>query len=316
MKISGFSMVKNADKLYYPIKESIESILPIVDEFILALGDNDPDDKTAELVASIDSPKLKVVNTIWDIKKYPNGMENAHQTDIAKSHCSGDWLFYVQADEVVHEKDHQAIVDRCQELLDDQEVEGLLFSYNHFWGDYNHVHRGHGWYKNEIRIVRNRSDIHSWESAQSFRSIPDFDGLNYRVQEGTRKLNVAKVDASIYHYGWVRPPHLMQKKKKSLDTIHKGVEKADALYKDKEHEFDYGPLGYVAEFEGTHPAVMADFRKIFNWGDKLNYTKAFKHPNDRKHKHLKLKYRMISKLEKFLGGIELGGFRNYNLLKK
>ena len=163
-------------------------------------------------------------------------MENAHQTDIAKNECSGDWVFYVQADEVVHEQDLPAIKARCEEFKDDPEVEGLLFKYNHFWGDYNHYHTIHGWYKNEIRIVKNDPDIHSWESAQSFRRIPNFDGINYRVQEGTHKLKVASVDAYIYHYGWVRPPELMQKKKKSLDTIHKGVETAEEKYKTLENE--------------------------------------------------------------------------------
>ena len=35
MKISGFTMVRNAGKYYFPIKESIQSVLPIVDEFIV-----------------------------------------------------------------------------------------------------------------------------------------------------------------------------------------------------------------------------------------------------------------------------------------
>ena len=96
-------MCKNASKLYYPIKASIESILPIVDEFIVALGDCDEDDDTLEQIKSIKSDKIKIVHTVWDIKKYPRGMENAHQTDIAKEACSGDWVFYLQADEVVHE---------------------------------------------------------------------------------------------------------------------------------------------------------------------------------------------------------------------
>jgi hypothetical protein len=38
MKISGFSFVRNGIKLYYPVIESIQSILPICDEFIIAVG--------------------------------------------------------------------------------------------------------------------------------------------------------------------------------------------------------------------------------------------------------------------------------------
>ncbi|MEO9211214.1 MAG: glycosyltransferase family 2 protein, partial [Ginsengibacter sp.] len=100
MRISGFTMVKNATKLYYPVRESIESILPIVDEFVVALGDCDEDDHTLEEIKSIQSDKIKIVNTKWDTQIFAGGSEYAHQTDIAKSHCTGDWLFYLQSDEV------------------------------------------------------------------------------------------------------------------------------------------------------------------------------------------------------------------------
>ena len=116
-------MVKNADKLYYPIKAAISSILPIVDEFVIALGDNDPEDRTREEILSIGSDKVKIIDTIWDLQKYSNGTENAHQTDIAKAACSGDWVFYLQADEVIHEQYLPIIKARCEELLDDEEVE-------------------------------------------------------------------------------------------------------------------------------------------------------------------------------------------------
>ncbi|MEL6134555.1 MAG: hypothetical protein AAFR59_14440, partial [Bacteroidota bacterium] len=197
MRISGFSFAKNAVKLYFPLKQAIESILPIVDEFIVAIGDNDADDATRAEVESIGSPKIRIVDTVWDIEKYPRGTENAHQTDIAKSHCTGDWLFYLQADEVIHERYLPIIKKRCEDLLDDDEVEGLIFDYKHFWGDYDHYHLSHGWYKQEIRIIRNHPDIHSWESAQSFRRIPNFDGKDYRQQEGTYKLEVSPSHSDI-----------------------------------------------------------------------------------------------------------------------
>ncbi len=309
-------MVKNADKLYYPIKQSILSILPIVDEFIVALGDCDPDDNTQSIIESIDSSKVKIVHTVWDLKKYPNGTENAHQTDIAKKHCTGDWLFYLQADEVIHEKYLPVIKQRCEELLKDKEVEGLLFSYRHFWGDYNHYVDSHGWYPHEIRIIRNNKDIHSWESAQSFRRIPDFDETNYRQQNGTAKLKVAKVAAEVFHYGWVRPPALMQSKKKSLDTIHKGTEKAEQLYKSRTTDFNYGPLKKTPVFKGTHPSVMKESIDNFNWANELDYT-GTRYPTKPSHKHEVLKNRILTFLEKtFLGGKQIGGFKNYVLLNK
>ena len=160
MTISGFTMVKNATSLYYPVRQSIESILPIVDEFVVALGDCGSGDRTEEQIRSIGSNKIRIVPTVWNLEKYPNGTENAHQTDIAKSHCRGDWLFYLQADEVVHEQYLPGIRRRCEDLHNDLVVEGLLLKYLHFWGDYRHHQVAHGWYKNEIRIIRNKPDIH------------------------------------------------------------------------------------------------------------------------------------------------------------
>lgn len=316
MFISGFSMIKNATKLYYPIKEAIESILPIVDEFVVAVGDCDEQDNTRELIESIDSDKVKIIDTVWDLEKYPRGMENAHQTDIAKNECKGDWVFYLQADEVVHEKYLENIKAACEKFREDKEVKGLLFKYKHFWGDYNHYHISHKWYPKEIRIVKNDPEIHSWESAQSFRRIPDFDGLNYRQQEGTYKLRVVEIDAYIYHYGWVRPPHYMQTKKQALDTVHKGKKRVEEIYKNAPKEFDYGPLNEIAVFNETHPKVMEEWIAKFDWKDKLQYE-GKPNPYRKKHKHEMFKYKMLTWIEQtFLNGNHLGGFKNYIKLKR
>ncbi|MDQ3073046.1 MAG: hypothetical protein M3Q97_07280 [Bacteroidota bacterium] len=316
MKISGFTFGKNVSKLYYPIRPAIESILPIVDEFIVALGAGDADDHTREEIAKINSQKIKIIDTIWDLEKYPNGMENAHQTDIAKKECTGDWLFYLQADEVVHEKDLATIENRCIELLNDKEVEGLLFKYRHFFGDYQHYADTHGWYSHDIRIIRNDPEIHSFESAQSFRRIPGFDGKSYRRKEGSQKLKVVPVDAYIYHYGWVRPPHHMQKKRKALATIHKGEEKVTEMFRGKPPTFDYGPMKLLSEFKGSHPSVMKEWIERFDWGEQLNYADT-KLPARELFKHEKMKYRLITWIEKtIMGRRQLFGYANWKLLKK
>ncbi len=300
-------MVKNADKLYYPFKESVLSILPIVDEFIIALGDCDKEDNTLQIIENINSPKIKVVNTVWDTKTYHHGSILAQQTDVAKEHCSGDWLFYLQADEVIHEKDHKAIKKRCEELLNDEKVEGLLFRYIHFWGDYNHAFtNNHAWYRNEIRIIRNRPDIHSWRDAQSFRAIENFTPEMYLEKEGTRKLNVARIDAHVYHYGWVRPPLLLNKKQTDFNRLYK--ENMEVI-----SEVDFGVLGAIPPFKGKHPQYMADKIKAFNWSDQLDYSRKLSRKP--KHKHERLKCKVLSFIEKYLmpGGIFT--FKNYKLVK-
>ena len=319
MKISGFTMGKNALKLYYPMRQAVESILPLVDEFVVALGDSDEDDITRAEIAAIGSDKIRIVDTTWDIEKYPRGMEHAHQTDIAMKLCKGDWLFYLQSDEVVHERDLETIRMRCEELLDDHEVEGLLFRYRHFWGDYEHVQDGHCWYRREIRIVRNLPEIHSWESAQSFRKIPAFDGVNYRIQAGTYKLRVAEVDAEIFHYGWVRPPRVMQNKIKAFSTNHRGresVAKREAAHH-FDRIFDYGNLSKRTAYKGSHPAAMKSWMAAFDWKEQLRFTGPVQSQNLFRAKHDRPKYRVITWIEKnLLGGRRLGEFRNYILVKR
>lgn len=315
MKISGFTIVRNATKLYYPVKESIQSILPLVDEFVIALGNCDEDDYTLKEIQSIQSDKIKIIHTTWELEKYPDGTEYARQTDIAKNACTGDWLFYLQSDEVIHEKYLPVIRKRCELLLHDKDIEGLLFDYKHFWGDYHHYFESHVWYAKEIRIIRNLPHIHSWGDAQSFRNIPDFDGADYRQKKGTYKLKVAKVNAWVYHYGWVRPPYFMQSKRKEFTAIYKGTDFAEDHFRNEEAEFNFGNLDKLNVFKDTHPAVMKDMISRFNWQDKLYPNKA---PDPKvKHKHEKLKNRLLSFVEKkLLKGEQVFSFKNYILVKK
>lgn len=313
MKISGFTFTRNAEKLYYPVKASIESILPVVDEFVVALGNGAADDRTEEEIRSIASDKIKIIHTEWDLEKYNHGKEYAHQTDIAKEACSGDWLFYLQGDEVVHEKYLQEVQSQCKKYLDNKHVEGLLFQYKHFWGDYDHYVLSHAWYAREIRIIRNDPDIHSWRDAQSFRKMPDFDGMNYYRKENTAKLNVAELDATIYHYGFVRPPHIMQKKNRNHSSNYIGSAAAAEKFKSRADDYDYGNLSQLRVFKETHPAVMQDFISRFDWKELLRYQPD---PDLPKLKHEKLKYRLLSFIEqKFRKGNTLFGFQNFNRIK-
>ncbi|MBN2166594.1 MAG: hypothetical protein JW717_09985 [Marinilabiliaceae bacterium] len=316
MIISGFTMVKNADKLNYPFEESVKSLLPIVDEMVIALGDCDEDDNTINIINRINSSKIKIVHTKWEPDKYPNGTILAQQTDIAKSNCSGDWLFYLQADEVIHENDYDLIRNSCDKYLNDNSVEGFLFSYVHFWGDYDHAFtHNHAWYRHEIRIIRNEKSIHSWRDAQTFRKINDFSKEKYMQKDGTEKLSVIKIEANIYHYGWVHPPKIASNKQNHFSASLYGRDEI----KDKEFfnisEKDFGPLGLVPLFVGTHPAIMKNRIKNFNWSNQLNYSKK-QGKGVTKQKHNKFKYRLITFIEQlFFKEFGLFTFKNYNLLK-
>jgi len=302
MTISGFTMVRNATRFYFPIKESILSILPIVDEFVVALGKGSDDDKTEEEILSLNSPKIKIIHRVWDEKRFLDGAIFKDETNAALSQCKGDWCFYLQADEVIHENDLPKIQDYCAKYLNNEKVEGLLFKYYHFWGDYNHHLPYHGWYRNEIRVIRNNCNIVSFKDAISFRKTDD------------SKLSVVPIDAHIFHYGWVRPPQSMKSKKKEQDLIHSGKSTASNSNV-VDSGFDYGPLGRLPLFNKSHPKVMETRIKELYWKDKLNYTKTFP-KNYIYNKHEKTKYRIISWLENNLfGGKQLVGYKNWKTIK-
>ncbi|MBD3391196.1 MAG: glycosyltransferase [Chitinivibrionales bacterium] len=297
MRISGFSFARNAQKLYYPVAEAVRSILPVCDEFFVAVGAGDEDDRTREEIEAIGDSRVHIIDTVWSDRERLKGKVHGQQTNVALEKCTGDWCFYIQADEVVHEDFLPRIVKRCGELLDDREVEGLLFRYKHFWGDYTHYVVNHAWYPREIRIVRNGLGIRSWSSAQSFRR----DG---------RKLRVAPVDAEVFHYGWVRPPRLMNKKRREFSTTHAGRDAAEALYAREPEEFDYGSLEKARVYTGSIPAVMKDRAARMDWGDKLQYSGR----SPVRHKHDRLKYRLLTFVEqRLLGGKTHLASKNYRL---
>ncbi len=295
--ISGFTVVRNAVKFYFPVKESILSILPIVDEFIVALGDSE--DETEEVIRSINSPKIKIFKRKWDKSFFRGGEILRYETNFALSQCSGEWCFYLQADEVVHEKDLPKILHACEKYRKDSKVEGFLFNYYHFWGDYWHYLPVHGWYQQEIRIVRNGIGVESYKDAQSFRIRG-------------RKLRVVHIPAYIYHYGWVRPPEVLILKKAEQEKLHLGEGSVDG------HElppyFDYGPLGRIPEFRGTHPSVMKERIRQFNWAHKLNYSDKGT-PRRELFKHERFKYRLIDFLEKKIFRKPVFSYRNWKVLE-
>ena len=302
MKISGFTFIRNATKLYYPVRESIASVLPFVDEFVVALGLGDEDDKTREEIESLNSEKVIIYERTWDEKAFTGGHIFRDETNFALSKCTGDWCFYIQGDEAFMETGGEAVVKFCRDNLNRKEVDGLLFNYRHFWGDYEHQIVSHGAYKNEIRVIRNRAGITSVGDAQSFR-------------KNGERLIVLSEDIYIHHYGWVRPPCLMQNKKKTFFSFYWGKKKAEEKFENARSNFDYGPLGRINHYTGDHPESMQQRITEIDWKDELNYSKKWV-PNRPLMKHEKLKYRILSFIENnFLDEKEIFGYRNWRIIK-
>lgn len=243
--LSGFSIIRNAVLMGYPIVQSIRSILPLVDEFVVGVGQSD--DQTKELIQSLNEPKIKIFDSHWDTNKTKGGLILSEKTNEALARCQNDWCFYIQADEVVHEDDLSNIKRALETHRADPRVEGLLFRYVHFYGSYDIVATARNWYRNEVRIVRRTSGIQSVADAQGFR----VNGEKPRVK---------RADARIFHYGWVKPPKKMGQKAKLLDRWWHGT-KRDHLYDDFQYQKNYG----LKRYEGTHPAIMKPLVASQDW---------------------------------------------------
>ena len=203
MKVSGFTFVRNVVKYDYPVVESIRSILPVVDEFIVNVGRCD--DGTLELMRSIGDPKIKIVESVWDETLRKDGLIYAQQTNIALAHCTGDWAFYIQADEVVHEDDLPAIQEAMRRHLGNPEVKGLLFRYLHFIADYWSTNPW--FYHKAVRIIRNNGEVESCGDAVGFH----LKATQQYLQSGPKEW-IAPSNGRVFHYGWVKDPKTMLEK--------------------------------------------------------------------------------------------------------
>jgi hypothetical protein len=288
MKVAGFTFIKNAIKFDYPIVEAINSIMPLCDEVYVALGKSD--DETEELIKSIDPHKIKIIKTLWDETLKEGGKVLAVETNKAFQAIPAyyDWCFYIQGDEVVHEKYLPIIKSAMLSFKNNPKIDGLLFKYLHFYGSYNYVGNSSTWYNNEIRIIKNNKQIYSYKDAQGFR------------KNNNQKLTVKAIDAYVYHYGWVKDPRAMQLKQEQFhklwhdqEWIDKNVIKAEA--------FDYSKIDSLSKFMGTHPKVMLTRIAQKNWEFEfdLSYNKV----------KLKDKLKSIAYL---LFGWEIG-YKNYKL---
>lgn len=288
MKVVGFTIVRNAVKYDYPVKESIESLLPLVDEMIVLVGKSE--DETLQLIQSIESKKVKIHHSIWNDQLREGGHVLADETNkaLALVDQQADWAFYIQADEVIPEFEHKTIKTALEKYQNDKQVEGLLLNYRHFYGSYDYIGDSRRWYPKEIRIIRPNLTIYSYRDAQGFRV-------------NNRKLNVKESQAYIHHYGWVKPPESQQLKQLNFNKLWHDDSWIENHVGNAE-QFDYSNIDSLSKYLGKHPLVMQERIKKMNWTFDVDPSK--KAP---------FKYRFLKMINQ-LTGINIGQYQNYKLI--
>lgn len=265
--LSGFTIMRNILKYDYPVMESLTSILPLVDEMIIGLGNSD--DGTEKIIDAIPkefAPKIKTVNFHWDERLIEGGEVLSHATNHALSKTSGDWCFYLQADEVIHEVEYGAIrssINRAEA----RNKTAISFRYHHFKGDYQSINP---WaYKREIRMIKNHLGIRSVGDACTFHEA------NKNTQPLTYHSN-----NHIYHYGWVKPPEKMIEKTTYFESLYHGKEGAELRMKNTTRDTIFDEVKICRIFKGSHPAVMqkriAEFPALKRMKSRWLYYELYK----------------------------------------
>lgn len=280
MRVSCFTFLRNAEMLGFPFIESIRSALPLCDEFIVNIGDSE--DKTIEMVKGINDTRIHIIKSKWNEGMRVKGYVYAQQTNIALFNCSGDWAFYLQGDEVVHEEDIPRIKESMRRYVDDDRVEALVFDYIHFYGNHKTYVWSPAWYRRECRIIKNNKRIFFPSDGQFFVVLTSNRKARYPM--------AAHSNAKIYHYGWVRGEERMDEKLRRVTKYWGGTHS----------KVDYTQIDakILQEFRETHPEVMKnwlpkDVNSVFRANPKHVLTKREK------------KHRLMMKIEKILG-IDLG----------
>ncbi len=270
MKVSGFTFLRNGQLLDYPFIASIQSLLPLVDEMIIALGPST--DATLEMLQGLAEPKIRVVRTNWCDNMRNQGFLYGQQKMIAQYNCTGDWAFYLEADEVLHEKDIPAIRKVLQKHVDNPNVEALVFDYLHFYGSPGTYVQSHRWYPKEARVIK--TSVRSTCPDNLWWDVFDENGK-------TRYPKAALANVPIYHYGWLRklPPSEKRKLQKQIRQPKTSKPELAAL----------DPT-VLLEFNGAHPKV------VHNWltlkGDRIYKIEPYIAGNK--------KETLLSKVQEFL----------------
>ncbi len=287
MRVSGFTIVRNAIELDFPAVDSIRSILPICDEVVVNVGRST--DGTLDLIRSIDDPRIRIVESEWDFSRGESVLRD--ETLRAMRACRHAWGVYIQADEVLHEHGARALAAALAGAGDDPGIEGLVVRYRHLFGDPFSEAVNRRWYRREVRAVRLDPvlDVHPFRDAQGFRVGPD-----------NRRVRARLVDAEMFHYGYTRSGRALRGRA-IVDR---------SLYPDRPgYEGDRALLRWfpgLRPFRGTHPAVAAAWVEAHANDPDRRVTEPFF-----EWEHLRFH---LSDLVERLTGERFLEFRNYELV--
>ena len=267
-------ILRNGIKLGYPFKLAIESLKGLCDEVIVAVDPTSEDDT----VSAVQALHVHVVESVWDMTNH-KGFDSSGETpketvvdEITRQTrivvgaaedrgLSTDWIFSLQADEILHPKNHGNL-RRMVTHADANHLTGITLPRLYFYSSLGLIRQE--WTMPLLRLFRPGCwDADEMSGAMSFVPVG---------RQGSADMGVT---APIYHYSRMGDPLLIAKRVRNLDTFYhppaKLVEEVDlAPYDFVLHKHDNTAIkGATSEIDprarlqpypsDEHPPGVAEF---------------------------------------------------------
>lgn len=244
-RLSAYSYLYQGVAFDYPFIESLQSVLPVVDELVVTYAEPCPDGTYEQLLRlAAHYPQLRLLpSRLWTAPDKPlDGSLIRQAAEEAMAACTGDWLWHLQADEVYSNADAKKVRELVN-VSHHQDVHGFIFNVLHFYGDANTVvgpqGAAAGWYLQCVRLSRKGAGQHEGDAwTQSL--IP-------AVAHGLRR-----TDITLYHYGHLRQAAVAEDKNRFMYSLYRADGQRPAHFVRPEQT-----QHCLVPFDGQHPESMA-----------------------------------------------------------
>jgi glycosyltransferase involved in cell wall biosynthesis len=243
----------------YPFEAALESALSVCDEAVVIVGQSEDD--TRDWVYSLAHEHKGRVIVGETVFTFDRGWQE-RWWNTAASLTDADWLFYHDADDVIHEDD----VPTIRAMMESPSVKIISFPFIHFYMTPNYYNANH--YSTAPRLGRRSAGwrMRNW-CTDDFPNRPACQMVwrgDERAAAGPPGAERSILNCPIYHYSWVRDPialQISQYKHKDWYSDGKRYNLSDGRVPDAEpYPFEetfpsiYGD--YVHPYEGDHPAAI------------------------------------------------------------
>lgn len=240
-KISGYTHILNPKEHGFPFIQSIKSMLGFCDEVVVVDGGST--DGSVEMIRALKDERVQVIERPWDWEE--PGMDG-QQKAFGRAMCAGDFLWQMDADEVVHEEDYTKIKKLVKNFPKDCDI--LHLPVIELWGDDHTVRTDrHSWKwrltRNNFRIthgINKDARVVDPETGKTYAKRGQSDGCEYvdimtgeflphtgyytpelerlRVTDpvayGNRMNQIFQTLPSVFHYSWADLPRKIRNFKK------------------------------------------------------------------------------------------------------